>query len=226
MIKHIPNLLTILNLVSGCTGIVRVFEKGVNEGLLFILLAVFFDFFDGFSARLLKVKSTMGKELDSLADMVSFGILPAIIMFHMLESSSEVFWLPYISFLLAAFSALRLAKFNIDERQTEVFYGLPTPSNALFIASLSFINFVQTPVFLVIITLLFSLLMVADIPLFSLKFNSLRWKGNEVRIIFLLASLLLFLFFQVVAIPIIICFYVLTSVILNVFSVKGSGSKQ
>ncbi|MDH5603907.1 MAG: CDP-diacylglycerol--serine O-phosphatidyltransferase [Cyclobacteriaceae bacterium] len=226
MSKFIPNLLTLLNLISGCLGIVMVFDKGAHEGLLFILIAVFFDFFDGFSARLLKVKSDMGKELDSLADMVSFGILPAIIMFHLLKNSSDIFWLPYISFLLAAFSALRLAKFNIDERQAEVFYGLPTPSNALFIASLSFINFVQTPVYLVIITLLFSLLMVVDIPLFALKFKSFRWQGNEVRMLFLLFSLVLISFLQVAAIPIIICLYVLTSVILNVFRVKDSGNKQ
>ena len=226
MKKHVPNLLTLVNLLCGSAGIIFVVEKGPENGLVFIVIAGAFDFFDGLSARLLKVKSAIGKELDSLADMVSFGALPAIIMYKMLQSANGPNWVSYAGLGLAAFAALRLAKFNVDERQTDVFFGLPTPAMALFIGSLPFIGLIQNVEYLVAITVLLSYLMIADLELFALKFASFGWKGNEVRFLFLGAGALLVLTLKIAAVPIIICLYVITSLFLKVLKGKQKHNTQ
>lgn len=172
-----------------------------------------FDFADGMAARLLNVKSAIGKELDSLADNVTFGVLPALLMFLMLQDKTHSPWLPYIAFLIAVFSALRLAKFNVDTRQEENFIGLPTPANALFISSLVFFQESLPIELLITITVIFSLLLVAELPLFSLKLKSAKWSGNEIRIIFILLSVLLIIFLQLAALPFIIISYILLSLI-------------
>lgn len=220
MKKHIPNFITLCNLIAGSAGIVLVLEKSVFYGAYFIWIAVVFDFFDGFAARQLKVKSLIGKELDSLADMVSFGVLPSVMLYQMMKSQTDVYFLPYLAFIVAAFSALRLAKFNLDERQEEVFYGLPTPANALFMGSLPFLPFSLNITLLSVVTIVFSLLLVSEIRLFSLKFSKFSWKGNEVRYSFLAVSVLLIGAFQVISIPMIIIGYILLSGLIN-FSKKG-----
>lgn len=217
MKKHIPNFLTSCNLICGCLGIVFSFQGKPEYAVYLIWLALVFDFADGMSARLLKVKSAIGKELDSLADMVTFGVLPALLMFLMIGEKTTIEWLPFTAFIIAAFSALRLAKFNIDTRQEENFIGLPTPANALFISSLIFFTDSMSLWLLMAITFIFSLLLTAEIPLFSLKMKSLKWSGNEVRHIFLLISILLIIFFHLAALPFIIIAYIFLSFLNNIF---------
>lgn len=217
MKKHIPNFLTSCNLVCGCLGIVFSFQGKPEYAVFLIWLALIFDFADGLAARLLKVKSAIGKELDSLADMVTFGVLPALLMFFIIGGKSDIEWLPFSAFLIAVFSALRLAKFNVDTRQEENFIGLPTPANALFLSSLIFF-YHSLPLWLILaITVIFSLLLIAELPLFSLKMKSFKWSGNEIRHIFLLVSILLVIFFQLAALPFIIIAYILLSFLNNIF---------
>lgn len=223
MKKHLPNTLTCLNLFSGCVGLVYAFEGELIYAGYAILISAVLDFFDGMLARLLGAYSEIGKELDSLADMVSFGVLPAVIVFKLLQLFSPMgSMLPYAAFLIAVFSALRLAKFNIDPRQTENFIGLPTPANALFMMSLPyFIAFevfggiMEHPAVLVGITVVMSLLLVAEIPLFSLKFKSLNWNSNVYRYLLILVALILLVFLKFAAIPFIIIIYLILSIIQN-----------
>ena len=222
-LKHIPNLITLCNLVCGCTGIALAFKGNLHGAVFLIWLGMFFDFFDGLAARLLHVSSAIGKELDSLADMVSFGVLPAVIMYHLLGVEN---YMSYVAVLIAVFSALRLAKFNVDYAQQADFIGLPTPANALFISSLVFVRESQvfgamlSDVALVAITIIFSLLLVAPVRLFSLKFKNLRWAENQTRMIFLLLSAVLLLSLQIVGLPFVILLYILMSFIEN--GVKAS----
>ncbi len=185
-------------------------------------LAAVFDFLDGFAARLLKVSSAIGKELDSLADVTTFGVLPAVIIYQLLMRSVpnlEDIWIPNLAFLIAICSALRLAKFNIDPRQSDSFIGVPTPANGLLVASLPFIiryNPEWEPLIinttnLLIFTAVMSFLMVSELPLFALKFKSFGWKGNEVRFSFLLASLIMLVTLGFLAVPLVIGLYVLLS---------------
>ena len=214
--KHIPNFITSLNVLCGSVAVVFILKGVLTTAVLLILLAAIFDFLDGMSARILKAYSPLGKELDSLADVISFGLAPGLIMFKLLETShfgedvipdlqsnlslGELF-IVGSAFLIPVFSALRLAKFNIDERQTSSFIGLPTPANALFICSLALIQehgsfpaidtiLLSTPVLLGI-TFLFSWLLVSEIPMFSLKFKNLSWRDNRVQYIFIFFSVLL-----------------------------------
>lgn len=214
--RHIPNALTCANLICGCIGILAVFHFPQYPTAYFIWAACVFDFFDGFVARLLKVSSPIGKELDSLADVVSFGVLPAMAMFHYILQINQPFWIGSIALLIAVFSALRLAKFNIDENQKDSFIGLPTPANALFLTSLVFLpEFLRALVFttpvLVGITLVFSFLLVSPIELFALKFKNFSWAENKIRFTFLILSVLLLLLLQAGALPFIILLYVLFS---------------
>lgn len=261
ILKHIPNALTCGNLAAGCLGVVWAAQGQMTAAAVCIMIACVFDFFDGFAARLLKVSSPIGKELDSLADMVSFGALPGLIMFqyinalylyhHDLTTSAFLFssqdwemsaiipgyssdsfryvgsypWYSYLAFSITIFSALRLAKFNVDTRQSESFIGLPTPANALFISSLAFVNrdfLVELNYLfswnlalgiLLGITALFSFLLVAPLPLFALKFKHFAWKGNEMRYIFLILSVLTLVFLKFSGIPIIIILYLILSLI-------------
>ena len=229
MKKHIPNFITCLNLFTGCVAIYIAFQGNLVFAAYLVGVAAVFDFLDGMVARLLHAYSEIGKQLDSLADMVSFGVLPGIIMFQLMRKSAmadpntsllqaEVF--PFLAFIIIIFSALRLAKFNIDTRQTTLFIGLPTPANTLFIASLPLIlatdqfnlsQYFMNQYVLLGLTLLLSYLLVAEIPLFALKFKNLAWKDNATRFIFLLIAIPLLFLLKFAAIPMIIVLYVLLS---------------
>ena len=216
--KHIPNAITCANLFSGCIGVVFAFKGELEIAAYFVLLSGLFDFFDGMVARLLNVKSEIGKQLDSLADMVSFGFLPGVVMFQLLKNSdynSE--YLPYLGFIITIFSALRLAKFNIDERQTEDFIGLNTPMNTLFIVSLPFIwheypGIVGSSILLIAIVAITSYLLVSEIKIFSFKLSDTSWAKNKFKYIFLICCLILIGFLKFVAVPFILILYIGLSV--------------
>ncbi len=227
IIRHIPNGITSLNLFSGCAAIVAAFNGQFQLAAGLIVLAAIFDFFDGLAARALKAYSEIGKELDSLADMVSFGVAPSVIFFKLIqvgfgfETGFVATYLPYAAFIIAVFSALRLAKFNIDTRQTTSFIGLPTPANALFLLSfglyfesnLPYKEMVTNPWVLIAVAVIFSLLLVAEIPMFALKIKSLKLKGNEVRYIFLVLSVVLIVLLQQMALLGIIPLHILVSIL-------------
>lgn len=223
IIKSIPNTITCLNLLSGCIAAVMAFQGRYDAALLFVLLSAVFDFFDGLAARALKAFSVIGKDIDSLADDISFGFVPGTIVYSLLGEmdysgfmASMEGWFPYLGFLIAAFSALRLAKFNNDTRQTCSFIGLAVPANALLWASLAsgchdWILGNVHPLLLLAGIILSCYLLVSEIPMFSLKFKSLRWKGNEVPFIFLLGCLPMLLLGRS-AFFLIIIWYILLSV--------------
>lgn len=219
MKKHIPNALTCANLFSGCIGVVFAFKGDLNIAAYAVLISGICDFFDGFAARLLHVKSPIGKELDSLADMVSFGFLPGVVMFQLLSQSDfSSPYLPYLGFMMTIFSALRLAKFNIDTRQTEDFIGLNTPMNTLFIVSLPFIQkdhpaLIGSSVLLVAITVIMSFLLTSEIRIFSLKFSSFKWEPNKIKFIFLILSAILVAFLQFAAVPFVLVLYIALSLL-------------
>lgn len=235
MKKQIPNIITCLNLVCGCLSIMfTLFEGWWQVGALLIIVSAVFDFFDGFTARLLHVSSPIGKDLDSLADIVSFGIAPAMIIFTFMqdcvyamspaEQASLLWFIPYSAFLIPPFSAYRLAHFNHDERQATEFRGLATPANALFIGYLPFAA-QEMPVLhnvwiLLFLVVTFSILLVTDLPMFSLKFHHLKLKENEIRYIFLALALFLLLFFRLGAFPMIILAYILLTIIALPFRKK------
>ncbi|MDH8702556.1 CDP-diacylglycerol--serine O-phosphatidyltransferase [Dysgonomonadaceae bacterium PH5-43] len=200
--KNVPNIITCLNLFAGCMACVMALRFDNYTGaFVFIILASVFDFLDGFAARLLKAYSKLGAELDSLADVVSFGLAPGCVMYSYLNTLStqvNLPELPFLAFLIPIFSALRLAKFNIDTRQTDSFLGLPVPANGIFWASFapavlgcSQQNPVLWIILMLILILVFCLLMVSEIPMFSLKFKSFKWKGNEWPFLLLLFSLII-----------------------------------
>ena len=232
--RYIPNAITCLNLFCGCLSVVFSFDGMLTVAACFIFAAAVFDFFDGFAARWLHAYSEMGKELDSLADMVSFGVAPSCILFILLLHAAENYgwlvdtcsggwWIAMTSFLVAVFSALRLAKFNIDTRQSESFIGLPTPANALFICSFVFLSsskyawaiFTGNLFFLLSVTVVFSYLLVAELPLFSLKFKSFDWKNNKIRYVFIAVAAVIFLFLQFAGLAVVILVYILISVFTN-----------
>ncbi|MBR0276010.1 MAG: CDP-diacylglycerol--serine O-phosphatidyltransferase [Prevotella sp.] len=224
MKKHIPNTLTCCNLISGCIATFYAFSGDYRLALLFIIIGAVFDFFDGMVARLLHVSSPIGKELDSLADDITFGFAPSAMIFNWLcqsiaPSAPLATLLPFGAFVMAAFSALRLAKFNLDERQSLGFIGLPTPANALFWGALiaGSHEWLQTidyaPYVILLLSFLSSYLLVSEIPMFALKFKQWGWKGNEIKYIFLLSCLPLLIIFRVSGIAIIILWYVLLSVV-------------
>lgn len=222
--RHIPNFLTCCNLLCGCIGVVFVLRGSeyIAYAAYFVWISCVFDFLDGFAARMLNVSSPIGKELDSLADMVSFGLLPAAVMYGMLADLPVPTYLPYLAFSIAIFSALRLAIFNIDETQSDSFRGLPTPANALFITSLPLIGGTLAfaffdPWILSAVVVISSYLLVSGIPLFALKFKSFSWQDNKIRFTFLLICVLLPLTFLilriqvVLALPLIILLYIALS---------------
>ncbi len=230
MIKHLPNFITILNLMSGCAGIFMISRGHLESASWMIFLAAAFDFLDGLVARATHSYSEIGKQLDSLADMVSFGVLPGMILTEILNAAIGLYdmnqvYAPVLScagFIIAAFSALRLAKFNIDTRQTTVFLGLPTPMNAIFIASLPSILFMNiAPITNAILNIYVilgiiavnSYLLVSEIPLMALKFKHYGLKGNLEKYIFLIASVILILLLKMLAIPLIFALYILISII-------------
>jgi CDP-diacylglycerol--serine O-phosphatidyltransferase len=244
MKKHIPNIVTLGNLLCGTIATILAVQGDFVAAGLFVVIGIFLDFFDGFAARLLNVSGELGKQLDSLADMVTSGVVPGIIMFNLLYQSSfknldtqfiddgispiiiskdYIFsWVSYIGLLLTLGAGYRLAKFNIDARQSESFIGLPTPAMSLFVISLPLIQEYSTNAwvqdlifnnyFLIAVTLLLTYLMNAEIPLFSLKFKEYSLKNNLVKYFFLVTSLLLIVTLNFISIPIIIILYVLLSV--------------
>lgn len=255
--QNIPNFLTCCNLLCGCLAIVKAFDGNLVWAAYLVGVAATFDFLDGFAARLLKVSSPIGKDLDSLADMVTFGLVPGIVMFKMIGFSFSkqyfgVFLNSFVSehelgieqyfiystvfaFSIVVFSAIRLAKFNNDARQTESFIGLPTPANAIFICSIPLVvglnkvndittfpmtglnSIIINPFFLLGLTFVLSYLLIAELPLFALKFKSFGWNGNEIRYVFVGLSLGLLIGLQFLGIPLIIILYIVLSVINNLF---------
>lgn len=230
--RHIPNTVTCCNLLSGCAASVMAFQANYEAAILFIILGAVFDFFDGMLARLLGVSGPLGKELDSLADDITFGFAPSAIVFSLfkevqypefLQSVTDYF--PYTAFIIAAFSALRLGKFNIDPRQSSSFIGLPTPANALFWASLvvgggDWINSLNAGWVLVLVLIaLFSFFLVSEIPMFALKFKSFAWKYNKVRYIFLITVLPMLLLGYLAPVAI-ISWYLVLSIILHIRGTK------
>ncbi len=246
---HVPNSITLLNLLCGCMAIVAAFKYDLVLASILIFVGGFFDYVDGTVARLLDARSDLGKQLDSLADVVTFGVVPGIIVYQLLNEPSLTANYPFIAnniayisgipFLLTLFSAVRLAKFNIDDRQTISFLGLPTPANAIFWASIPLIfksidpaNIPQgiiehiesliylcfrNPYVLLSLSVIMSMCLVLEIPLFSLKFKSLKWADNKTRYLFILTSILLIVLFNVFALPIIIILYIVFSVVNNIF---------
>lgn len=204
-------------------GIIWVLEGQVVYGAYFVLISAGFDFLDGFAARLLKVQSSLGKELDSLADVVSFGVLPGILLYALTKAHTDSLWLPYFNLIVPLLSAYRLAKFNLDTRQTDRFIGLPTPANALLLSTLphlvllwpSLAAWIYTPVALIGIAWVCSLLLVAELPLIALKFKDFTFAGNKFRYSLLLLSAALFAAFQLAGIPLIILAYLVLSFLEN-----------
>lgn len=236
--KHIPNAITLLNLMSGLIALVYAFDDNLQMAFFWVCMGIFFDFWDGFAARVLKVSSPLGVQLDSLADMVTSGVVPGAVMYQMLAHiqenfeqynvTDETFYMklvPFIGFIITLGSCMRLGKFNIDTRQTSSFIGLPTPANALFILSIPMItsttesdfvfNIFSNPYVLVFVSLFSAFIMNAEIPLFSLKTKNKNLSDNKVTLLFLGICAILLLFFQFEAIPVIIGFYILLSIILN-----------
>ena len=243
MRQNIPHVLTLSNVLCGCIAVVFAVQNHFEWAAFFVFLGIFFDFFDGLAARLLKTQSEFGIQLDSLADMITSGLVPGIIMFQLLTLSVTGGWnvvswkdgglgssgpeiisvLPYFGFLITLSSAIRLARFNIDEDQLESFKGLPTPANALLIVSLPLIllyqgndylnSLILNPWFLIGLTILSSFLLNSNVELFALKFKDWRFKGNALRYIFVLLSLVLLMTMKFLAIPMIVLLYILSSAV-------------
>lgn len=215
--KHLPNFITILNLLTGSVGIILAMQGNLMFAASCIFIAAVFDFMDGFAARILKANSSIGKELDSLADVISFGLLPGIISYSLLSQNSQSDILPWLGLIIPAFSALRLAKFNVDTRQSDQFIGLPTPANAILFASFPMIlatdnwQFLGNPTVFAVIVVVFSLLLVAELPLMALKFKNFSWKENKLKYLFLLIALVLLFVLAWMAIPLIILLYIFFS---------------
>ncbi len=240
--KHIPNLITLLNLFCGSIAVLYAVQDNLFAAAIFVMMGIVFDFFDGFAARLLNVKSELGLQLDSLADMITSGLVPGIVLFKLFEKATQKFsyttdffnggwnteafvWLPLIGLLVTLASCYRLAKFNIDTRQTDSFIGLPTPANTLLILSLPLIlmtndtewlhNLILNKWFLISITVLSCYLLNAEIPLFSLKMKTYGFAANSVKYIFLILTVILIATLHFLAIPLVILLYILLSVITN-----------
>jgi CDP-diacylglycerol--serine O-phosphatidyltransferase len=231
-------MLTLLNLLCGCLAIISTFHKSFELTAILLMMAAVFDFFDGFAARLLGVHSELGKQLDSLADMVTFGVVPGFVMYQLiiyaigsgaayLGPDEPVWYLAYAGMLIPLFSAYRLAKFNIDTRQSDQFIGLPTPANALLISFLPLLmipegnaiaEILLKPYVLITLCAIQSYLMVAELPMIALKFKSFGWKGNEWRYLLLLLSAVVVLLIKQKAVPFIIILYVVLSLIQNMFN--------
>lgn len=226
ILRNIPNTITSCNLLSGCIACYMAFQSNYPMALTFIVIGAVFDFFDGMSARLLHVTSSIGKELDSLADDITFGLAPAAIVFSLFKDvyypsflEPMAGFMPYTAFLIAIFSALRLAKFNIDTRQTSSFIGMPTPANALFWGSLTvggydfLVSDTFNAAYLFILVVIMSLLLVAEIPMFSLKFKNLSWASNKTSYIFLIVCIPLLIIFKLSGLAAIIIWYILLSLV-------------
>ncbi|WP_200799158.1 CDP-alcohol phosphatidyltransferase family protein [Tenacibaculum agarivorans] len=251
--KHIPNIITLGNLLCGTIAIILAVRGLFYATAIFVGIGIILDFLDGFVARLLNVQGELGKQLDSLADLVTSGVVPGIVMLQFMVHSSyyrefgfsswdaaldiglsldNLFSIELIGLLLTLFAGYRLAKFNIDTRQTDSFIGLPTPAMNLFVVSLPMIagysknqvvlNCIHNEIFLVTVTIVLSILMVSELPLFSLKFKNYSLKDNALKYLFLIASIVLLILLKFLAIPIIIIIYILFSILNNIFMKKAS----
>jgi len=208
-----------MNLFCGMIGIYMVFQGNIHAGAYSIFIAAAFDFFDGFAARMLKVSSAIGKELDSLADLVTFGVLPSFILFQMVSPQMDGSYLPFLTFSIGVFSALRLAKFNIDTRQSDRFIGVPTPANALLISTLPFLfekfgsvdQALNNPFGVLAISISMSFLLVAELPLIALKFKNFSFQDNVFRFLTIAIGLICILALGLAGIPLVIISYILLS---------------
>ena len=245
--KQIPNCITLANLLCGVLSVYCIYNDAVKmpfvTASLLIILGAVFDFFDGFVARLLKVSSSIGKELDSLADLITFGLAPSLLAVEIVKNTSNTPYIHLIPLCMVLMSAYRLAKFNIDERQTTSFIGLPTPANALLwlsipllqylanekihlwglyseqmymgIVNLLIVNLLSSPYFICIGSVVMAILLVSELPMFSLKFKNFSWKDNKIKFGFLLSCVILLFVFNCFAIPFIVLTYILVSIITN-----------
>lgn len=232
---QVPNTITLLNLLSGCIALIFATNANYEAAFFWVCTGIFLDFFDGFFARLFNVSSPLGLQLDSLADMVTSGLVPGYVMYRMMDQNLNLPFenFAFLGFLITLGSCYRLANFNVDERQTDSFIGLPTPANALFILSLPLVlkysdslvmlEILINPYFLLIISLVSAYILNAEIPLFSLKIkNKLSWASNKLQISFLAISVLLLVLFRYAGIPLVITFYVILSVINNRILAKAT----
>mgnify|MGYP000067450198 CR=1 FL=1 len=226
MKSYIPNFITLLNLFSGCVAVIFALEGNMKLTAFFVCLGIFFEFFDGLLARKLKVQSELGLQLDSLADMVTSGLVPGLVLFHLFGLATQFSWnptnlLPYFGLLVTLASAYRLAKFNISTNQTDAFIGLPTPANTLLIIALPLIleyqnstalnEIILNPWFLMGLTIVSCYLLNAPIKLIALKFKTWDFKTNAIRYLLIILSVALLATFQFVGIPLIILIYILLS---------------
>lgn len=229
LIRNIPNFITLSNLLCGVLSIIFAFNDNLILAAIFIFVGNFLDFFDGFFARLLKVEDKFGLQLDSMADLITSGLAPAIILFHLIKNQSQIQYpdtvpLAFLALIIPVFSAIRLSNFNIDLSQKNSFIGLPTPMLAIFIAAIPLINLQLFPIysniiFLCGISIVLSFLLVSKINLFSLKVNLKKIsidKLNILRVILLSSSIILFLLFNFAAIPFIVILYIILSLINNI----------
>lgn len=218
MKKHIPNFITCLNLVTGALGCITILQGDFHLAIYFVIVSGLFDFMDGFAARILGVQSAIGKELDSLADMISFGLLPALYMVMLIRDQEPINeYLAFSGLLIVVFSAIRLARFNIDDRQTDHFIGLPTPANTVLITSLTFLPaaFQLSILGLLIFTVVSSLLLVANLPLIALKFKGVSWAANKWKYLLMMVVIGLLAALQDAALPLIIPVYLIISIVGN-----------
>lgn len=217
--KHIPNTITCCNLLSGCVSILFTCNNHILWASAMIFVAAVFDFLDGFAARTLDAKSPIGGELDSLSDVVSFGVAPSFIVAWFLSKGGIGWWVhnvnlfPMLAFILAAFAAVRLAKFNIDTRQSHNFIGLPVPAVGLFIASLPFFTMEINPYLLLAMVAIFSWLMISEVPFFSFKIKNLKFKDNVLRYFVVIFAVIALIIMKLAALPFVFLFYILLSVI-------------
>lgn len=232
MKKQIPNVFTMLNMASGLMALVFILENNFVYGAVFVFLGIVFDFFDGFAARLLKVQSALGLQLDSMADMVTSGVVPGLVVFKLLSMNPiNNDYISMIGFVLTLAAGLRLAKFNIDTRQSNSFIGLPTPAMSIFVVSLPLVVIygdwqwlnvlITSNLFLIAMVLILSYLMNSEIPLFALKFKVFSWEENKIKYIFLILAILMIILLRVTAIPLIILMYVLLSMVDNLLELKS-----
>ena len=224
MKKHIPNTITLLNQFSGIVACIFAYNSRFDLALLFVLIGATLDFMDGAMARLLRVSSPLGKELDSLADVITFGLVPGMIAFRLLGPLAEVWeYMPYLGFLITLFSTYRLGKFNIDERQTTSFIGLATPANAIFWLGLAYgyqsLLSAVSPWFVLVAVVVSSYLLVCELPMFSFKFHNFGWAENRIRYMFILGAIVLAVVFFRQSLPLIILWYILLSVV-GVITIK------
>ena len=228
MKAYIPNFITLLNLLSGSIAVIYAIGGDMKFTALFVCIGIFFDFFDGFIARKLKLQSGLGIQLDSLADMVTSGLVPGLVLFHLFSLTPQLTWdntgtIPYFGLLVTLASAYRLAKFNLSDNQSDFFIGLPVPANTLWIIALPLIleyqpsdavqQIILNPWFLIVFTIISSYLLNAPFKLIALKFKNWNFKDNIHRYILIIFSLTVIMFFQFIGVPIAIIGYLVLSLI-------------